>query len=139
MKLRIAVLLLAALVMGAALADTAVYKWVDKDGNVHYSTVPQNPNAKPTDIINTARKQAPAAGSAPSASSADQVPPISPDDSPACKSAKQTLGKYLLAEALFSVDANGNKTLLSKDKQAQLIQQTRNQVTLACSQPGTPP
>lgn len=139
MKLRIVVLLLAALVMGAALADTVVYKWVDKDGNVHYSTVPQNPNAKPTDIINTAREQAPVAGSAPAASSADQVPSISPDDSPACKSAKQTLGKYLLAEALFSVDANGNKTLLSKDKQAQLIQQTRNQVTLACSQPGTPP
>lgn len=139
MKLRIVVLLLAALVMGAALADTTVYKWVDKDGNVHYSTVPQNPNAKPTDIINTAREQAPAAGSVPAASSADQVPPISPDDSPACKSAKQTLGKYLLAEALFSVDANGNKTPLSKDKQAQLIQQTRNQMTVACSQPGAPP
>lgn len=139
MKLRIIVLLLAALVMSAALADTVVYKWVDKDGNVHYSTVPQTPNAQPTDIINTARDQAPASGSAPTASSANQVPSVSPDDPPACKSAKQELGKYLTAEALYSVDANGNKTLLSKDKHAQLIQQARNQMALACSPPASPP
>jgi Domain of unknown function (DUF4124) len=139
MKLRIIVLLLAALVMGAVLADTMVYKWVDKDGNVHYGTVPQNPNARPTDIVNTAADQAPAAGSAPSASSANRVPQISPDDSPACKSAKQALGKYLTAEALYTVDDKGNKKLLSKDKQAELIQQARNQMTVACSQPGSPP
>jgi Domain of unknown function (DUF4124) len=139
MKIRIIVLLLAALVMGTALADTMVYKWVDKDGHVHYSTVPQNPKAQPTDIINTAGSQAPAASSAPSASSAEQVPPISPDDSPACKAAKEALGKYLTAEALYSVDAKGNKTLLTKDKQAQLIQQARNQVAVSCAPPGSPP
>ena len=139
MKLHIIVFLLTALVTSASLADTMVYKWVDKNGNVHYSTVPQNPNAQPTDIINTGRNQVPTAVSAPSASSADQVPSISPNDSPACKSAKEKLGKYLTAEALFSVDAKGNKTPLSKEKRAQLIQQTRNQVTLACSQPGSPP
>ncbi|HVA56043.1 MAG TPA: DUF4124 domain-containing protein [Gammaproteobacteria bacterium] len=135
MKLRIIVLLLAVMVMGAALADTTIYKWVDKDGNVHYSTVPQNPNAQPTDIVNTASDQAPATSSALTAASADQVPAISPDDSPACKSAKQELGKYLTAEALYSVDTKGNKTLLTKDKQTQLIQQTRNQMTMACSLP----
>lgn len=138
MKLRILVFILTAFVMSAALADTVVYKWVDKDGNVHYSTVPQNPKAQPTNIVNTARDQLPAAGSAPSASSANQIPAISPDDPPACKTAKQELGKYLTAEALYTVDANGNKTLLSQDKQAQLIQQARNQVAVACS-PATPP
>ena len=139
MKLRIIMLLLAAFAAGAVLADTVVYKWVDKNGNVHYSTIPQNPKAQPTDIINTAGNQAPSSGSVPSASSANQVPQISPDDSPACKSAKQALGKYLTAEALYTVDDKGNKTLLSKGKQAELIQQTRNQMLVACSQPGTPP
>jgi hypothetical protein len=139
MKLRISVLLLTAFIMSAALADTVVYKWVDQNGNVHYSTVPQNPKAQPTDIVNTARDQMPASSSAPSASSANQVPAISPDDPPACKTAKQELGKYLTAEALYTVDANGNKTLLSKDKQAQLIQQARNQVAVACSPASSPP
>ncbi len=139
MKSRCIVLLLAALVMGAALADTAVYKWVDKDGNVHYSSVPQTPNAQPTDIINTASDQVPAASSAPSAGSANQVPAISPDDAPACKTAKQELGKYLTAGALYTVDASGNKSVLTKDKQAQIIQQARNQVTVACSPAGSPP
>jgi Domain of unknown function (DUF4124) len=139
MKTRIIVLLVTGLLMGAALADTMVYKWVDKNGNVHYSTVPQNATAKPTDIINTAGTQAATASSAPAASSAEQIPAISADDSPACKSAKQALGKYLTAEALYTVDAKGNKTLLPKDKQAQLIQQARNQVTVACAPAGSPP
>ncbi len=139
MKWRILVLLLTAFILSAALADTVVYKWVDQYGNVHYSTVPQNPKAQPTDIVNTARDQAPSTSSAPAASSANQVPAISPDDPPACKTAKQELGKYLTAEALYTVDANGNKTLLSKDKQEQLIQQARNQVAVVCSSAGPPP
>lgn len=139
MKLHILVLLLAALAVNAALADSIVYKWVDKNGNVHYSTVPQNPNAQPTDIINTAHAQAPTASSAPSAGSATLVPVISADDTPACKSAKQKLGTYLLAQTLYRVDADGHKTPLSKDQQAELIQQTRNEMTMACSKPGGAP
>ncbi len=132
-------ILLFALSMCAVHAATVVYKWVDKDGNVHYSTVPHSAKAQPTNIINTASDQAPTASSAPRASSANPVPVISPNDSPACKSAKQQLGKYLTAQALYSVDANGNKVLLSKDKKSQLIQQVRNQVTMACSPTGSPP
>jgi hypothetical protein len=139
MKFASILLMLTVLTMAAVRADTVVYKWVDKDGNVHYSTVPQNPNAKPTHIINTAGDRAASASSAPAASSANQVPLISPDDSPACKTAKQELGKYLTAQALYSVDAKGNKVLLSKEKQQQLIQQTRNQVTLACAPAAAPP
>ncbi|MDE2235285.1 MAG: DUF4124 domain-containing protein [Gammaproteobacteria bacterium] len=139
MKLASILLMLIALTMAAVRADTIVYKWVDKDGNVHYSTVPQNPNAKPTQIINTAGDRAPSASSAPAASTANQVPLISPNDSPACKAAKQELGKYMTAQALYSVDAKGDKLLLTKEKQQQLIQQTRNQVTLACTPAGTTP
>lgn len=139
MKIGKMLILLFVLTMGAVQAATMVYKWVDKDGNVHYSTVPHNAKAQPTNIINTASDQAPTTSSVPRASSANPVPTISPNDSPACKKAKQQLGKYLTAEALYSLDAKGNKVLLSKDKKLQIIQQARNQMTMACSPSGSQP
>lgn len=140
---RILILLLAALVMSAALADGTIYKWVDKNGNVHYSTVPQNPNAQPLNIVNTANDQAPAADTAPAAASAaaatQALATITPGDSPACKSARETLVKYLSAAYLYTTGANGDKQKLSRQQQDMAVVEAKNAVTQACSAKESPP
>ncbi|MGH8397278.1 MAG: DUF4124 domain-containing protein [Gammaproteobacteria bacterium] len=139
----IIIVLLATLITGTALADGTIYKWVDKNGNVHYSTVPQSPNAQPLNIVNTATNHAPPASTAPSAastSSADQaLTTVMPADSATCKSARETLGKYLDASYLYTMDKNGQKQQLPKDQQDQAIAQAKNTVTQACSPQESPP
>ena len=136
MNLRIIVMLLAALIMSTALADTPIYKWVGKDGHVHYSTVPRSADAQQLNIMNRAANPAPAAGTAPSAastSSPDQaLTQVSPDDSPACKSAKETLGRYLGASYLYTLGKDGQKQKLPKDQQDKAV-------TRACALQGTQP
>ncbi len=131
MNVRIIVMLLAALIMSATLADTPIYKWVDRDGHVHYSTVPRSANAQQLNIMNRAANPAPAASTAPpaaSASSPDQaLTQVSPDDSPACKSAKEILGRYLAASYLYTLGKDDQKQKLPKDQQDKAI-----------SRPGTP-
>ncbi len=143
MNLRIIVMLVAALIMSTALADTPIYKWVGKDGHVHYSTVPRSADAQQLNIMNRAANPAPAAGTAPSAastSSPDQaLTQVSPDDSPACKSAKETLGRYLGASYLYTLGKDGQKQKLPKDQQDKAITQARSAVTRACAPQGTQP
>ena len=143
MNLRIIVMLLAALIMSTALADTPIYKWVGKDGHVHYSTVPRSADAQQLNIMNRAANPAPAAGTAPSAastSSPDQaLTQVSPDDSPVCKSAKETLGRYLGASYLYTLGKDGQKQKLPKDQQDKAITQARSAVTRACAPQGTQP
>ena len=82
------------LLAGTTWADTPIYKWVDPQGVVHYSTEPHGDSAKQTNIINsgnslpnpsTAPLPANATGDAGAAASNDAalVQP-SPADSPAC-------------------------------------------------------
>lgn len=143
MNLRIIVMLVAALIMSTALADTPIYKWVGKDGHVHYSTVPRSADAQQLNIMNRAANPAPAAGtalSAASTSSPDQaLTQVSPDDSPACKSAKETLGRYLGASYLYTLGKDGQKQKLPKDQQDKAITQARSAVTRACAPQGTQP
>ncbi|MGA9853076.1 MAG: DUF4124 domain-containing protein [Gammaproteobacteria bacterium] len=134
---RILVMLLATLVMSAVLADGTIYKWVDKNGNVHYSTVPQSPNAQALNIVDNANTQAPTASSAPSAASSAKtnqaLTTITPGDSAACKSARETLLKYLGASYLYTVDQAGEKQHLPKQQQDMAVIQAKNAVTEACT------
>ncbi|HET7922894.1 MAG TPA: DUF4124 domain-containing protein [Gammaproteobacteria bacterium] len=136
MRKPILCLLLTALLAGSALADGPVYKWVDKDGHVHYSTVPHSLDAKPTGITNTTKGMAPSAGTvAGSPTPADALPTISPGDSAACKAAKQKLSQYLSADVLYTQLPDGKQKKLSKDEQAKVVQRARNDVTVACTPP----
>lgn len=130
-------LLIAASLAGAALADSPIYKWVDKDGQVHYSTVPHSANAKPIDVVNTAQGMAPAAGTVAGSAAADNdIPAISPNDSAACKQAKQKLGQYLSAQVLYTTLPNGKQKQLTQDEKAKVVQRARNDVTVACTPSG---
>lgn len=140
MKLRSLILLLAALVTTAALAQGAVYKWVDKNGNVHYSSVPPTSTLAPTAIVNTADNSVAAAGNAPSAASAvAALTTVKGDDSPACKSARETLAKYLSATYLYTLGKDGKQQKLDAEQQAAAVAQAKNTVTQACASQASPP
>ena len=140
MKLRSLILLLAALVTTAALAQGAVYKWVDKNGNVHYSSVPPTSTLAPTAIVNTADYSVAAARNAPSAASAvAALTTVKGDDSPACKSARETLAKYLSATYLYTLGKDGKQQTLDAQQQAAAVAQAKNAVTQACASQASPP
>lgn len=140
MKLRSLILLLAALVTTAALAQGAVYKWMDKNGNVHYSSVPPTSTLAPTAIVNTADYSVAAARNAPSAASAvAALTTVKGDDSPACKSARETLAKYLSATYLYTLGKDGKQQKLDAQQQAAAVAQAKNAVTQSCASQASPP
>lgn len=140
MKMRILLLLATALLMTTAWAQNAVYKWVDKNGQVHYSTVPPSATLAPTSIVNTADLQAPAASSAVSAASqAAALTTITPDDSTACKTARETLAKYLSASYLYTLGKDGNQQKLDPEQQAATVAQAKNAVSQACTSSSSSP
>lgn len=134
MYTRVICLLTAVLLAGSALADSPIYKWVDKDGHTHYSTVPHNSKAKPIDVVNTAEGMAPAPGTIAGSAAADsEIPAISPKDTPACKQAKQKLGQYMTADELYTKLPDGKQKKLSPQEQSKVVQRARNDVTVACT------
>lgn len=139
MSHRIIGILLIALAMGPTLSATPIYKWVDKNGNVHYSTVPQNPNAQPLKILNTAGNRIPSAARLPTAASSNAadraLTRTTPSDSAACKSARKTLSNYLGASYLYTLDKHGKKRQLSKARQGQAIDQAKIAIVKACPPP----
>jgi hypothetical protein len=130
-------LVIAALLAGSVLADSPIYKWVDKDGHVHYSTVPHSSDAKPINVVNSAEGMTPATGTVAGSAAADKlIPQISPTDSAACKTAKQKLGQYMSADVLYTTTPDGKQKKLSQDEQSKVVQRARNDVTVACTPPG---
>ena len=134
-------LVLGMLVMAsAAWGDTPIYKWVDAQGQVHYSTVPHSDNAKPLDIVN--RGTLPNASTAPGAVSANGASSASgdatlvmptPADSPACKAGRDRLFKYMHADHLYTLDDKGQKQQMSKDDQDKALNEARDYVRQACA------
>jgi hypothetical protein len=134
---RIICLLVTALLVSVALADSPIYKWVDKNGHVHYSTVPHSSDAKPISVVNSAQGMAPAAGTiAGSAAGDNAMPTISPNDSAACKTAKQKLSQYMSAQVLYTTTPDGKQKKLTPDEQAKVVQHARNDMTVACTPEG---
>jgi hypothetical protein len=135
----------AALLGTTALADQPIYKWVDEQGKVHYSTEPHSDNAKQLSIQNNsaapaaaAPKPASDAGSPPAAggdvSDAVLLQP-QPDDSPGCKAGRDRLFKYLHADKLYKMDDQGNKVTLTADDMKSALDDARNYVRQACTLP----
>lgn len=138
MRMRLLLLMIVAGLSTATMAQSAVYKWVDKNGHVHYSSVPPSATLAPSSIVNTANTGAPAASSAPSvASQAAALTTITPDDSAACKSARETLAKYLSASYLYTLGKDGKQQKLDPEQQAATVAQAKNAVTQACTPPAS--
>jgi hypothetical protein len=122
----------------AAWGDTPIYKWVDAQGGVHYSTVPHSDDAKQLSIVNTGTlpnaSTAPGAATAASSPAADAslVMPTQAD-SPACKAGRDRLFKYLHADHLYVLDDKGQKQQMSKDDQDKALNEARDYVRQACA------
>jgi uncharacterized protein DUF4124 len=120
--------------VGTALADTPIYKWVDAQGQVHYSTEPHSDKAQQLGIQNTATSHAgtdvaPAASTAPS-DTALTTP--TPTDPPACKFGRDRLAKYLHAGTLYTKDDKGNDVALSAADQKKAVADAREYVKQTC-------
>lgn len=131
-------LVAALLAAGAAWADTPIYKWVDDQGKVHYSTVPHGDKPQQLGIQNTATPHAgtdvtpvPGASTNPAANDAALLQP-QPSDTPACKAARDKLAQYLHADTLYSQDAKGDKVPLSDSDKQKALDATRLYVKQAC-------
>ena len=138
MKTAFAIALGAFILASAAWGDTPIYKWVDAQGVVHYSTVPHSDDAKQLNIVNTGTlpnaSTAPAAASAGGSPAAD-VSLVTPTqaDSPACKAGRDRLFKYLHADHLYVLDDKGQKQQMSKDDQDKALSEARDYVRQACA------
>ena len=140
MRMRLLFLTLITALATSAVAQSAIYKWVDKDGQVHYSSVPPSATLAPTSIVNSATEAAPAAGSAPSAATGTAaLTTITPDDSAACKTARETLAKYLGASYLYTLGKDGKQQKLDPTQQAAAVAQAKNAVSQACSPQASAP
>jgi hypothetical protein len=118
-----------------AWADAPIYKWVDDQGKVHYSSVPHGDNSQQLKIVNKGSGVTPAAGvstQAAPASDDKNLTTATPSDSATCKAARDTLTKYLGADYLYTLDAKGEKQKMPKDQQEQTITQAKAAVTQAC-------
>jgi hypothetical protein len=125
--------------VSAALADTPIYKWVDAQGQVHYSTVPHSDKAQQLPIQNTSTPNAgtavtPAAGASTANSPANDARLVQsqPTDAPACKFGRDRLSKYLQAGTLYSTDDKGNKTPLSEADKQKAVNDARDFVKQVC-------
>lgn len=140
-SLKTIIAFLALSIATAAWGDTAIYKWVDAKGVVHYSTVPHDSNAKPIGIVNTANTPTPSTAAAPasatSTSAADDALVMpTPADSPACKAGRNRLFQYLHADSLYQIDSKGRKEKLSKQEMQKALEGAREYVRQACSPGG---
>ena len=121
----------------AAWADAPIYKWVDAQGKVHYGPQPQGDAAQQLSAVNKGQgvpaggTAAPAATAAPSDSSS--LTQAGPNDSAACKAAKDTLAKYLAADYLYTLDAKGQKQKMPKEDQDKTIADAKAKVAQACN------
>lgn len=134
------------LLASGAWADTPIYKWVDAQGVVHYSTEPHGDGAQQTKIINSGNSlpnvstaplpvAATGAGAAGASDDATLVAP-QPADSPACKAGRDRLSQYLHADRLYQIDDKGQKVVLSSQDKAKALDDARNYVRQACSPGG---
>src|SRR5579863_3802872 len=142
MKTLLSLIAACVLFAAAAQADAPIYKWVDAQGKVHYGPAPQSDAAQQLNTVNkgaaigSSTSAAPAASTAPADANALTQP--GPNDSAACKAAKDTLAKYLAADYLYTLDANGQKQKMPKEDQDKTIATAKANVTQACGGGGTP-
>ncbi len=143
----ISVLTLSTLLLASAVwADSAIYKWVDEKGVVHYSTEPHSDAAKPIGIVNTGNSLPnpstapfPASATGPGAAAgADDgtLVQVTPGDSRACRANRDRLSKYLQAGDFYRLDDKGQKVLLSAEEKAQALEDARNAVRQMCKPGG---
>ena len=114
--------------LAAGTATAAVYKWVDKDGKVHYGDRP---------VAGAQQQSITAPGVTPPAPSED-APAGDADPEAAqvranqCTAARKRLDSYEQSSTVVQRDPNGQERRLSADERVDLIVQARRDVNALC-------
>ena len=150
-KIYIPYLLLALIFLASLSVQADVYRWVDKDGAIHFGDKPANKqSAEKVEIKtnvgtnnqsqgNRLRKQQHLL------SVMDEERKINEQKQAKekkdkqvvisnCKSAQTTLNDYLRSGVLFNVDESGNKTYLSDQQREEEIKKARETVKYWCKE-----
>jgi hypothetical protein len=115
----------------SAAAEPTLYRWVDKNGTVHYSDQPavnaQQFNPNPLD------GHASPGGAASGASQSDAA-----TQQAECKSKGEELGRYKNAAAITETDALGNTREYSAEQKNQLVVKTQQYIDEHCADATAP-
>lgn len=120
----IAFALLAAMVSLSAHAD-GVYKWTDKNGNVHYGDKPKE-GGQQVDVK-------------PSSGSGSPDAKLDAEHAAQCDKAKAQLESYKKASIIKETNALGQERTYSSQEKQQLIAKAEKDAADACAPPKTAP
>ncbi len=137
MRTLVAIIIGMSVLAPAAWGDTPIYKWVDPQGVVHYSTEPHSDDAKQLTIVNTGTLPGASTAAAPASATAADASLVvpTPADSPTCRAARDHLYQYLHSD-LYKVDDKGQKQKLSAEDTQNALNDARNDVNQACGPGG---
>ena len=116
----------AALLFAGAAAADQVYRWVDKNGQVHYSDQPA-PNAQAVEINSVPSTAAPA------------VSEIAAQRAAECQQKRELLTRYQNAAAITETDALGSTHTYTAEEKQKLIERTQSWLELNCGGSQAPP
>jgi hypothetical protein len=111
--------------VASADTSTKLYRWVDKDGHVHYGDQPAAPNAKPVNPKVPGSEDAQDAADAAAKAAADK-------QAAECKSKNDQLGRYKGATTVSETDALGNTREYTDEQRDQLVTKTQKYVDDHC-------
>ena len=125
------------LMCATAGADATLYRWVDKDGHVHYGDQ-ATANAKPVNpnLLNNG-EDASVSSSSSGASGAAKTPDAAKQAS-ACKSKSDELIRYQGASTITETDALGNSREYTAEQKDQLIAKTQKYLNDNCGNGPSP-
>jgi len=136
------ILTLAVLYSFTAQADSAVYKWTDSNGEIHYEEQPpSNPNTTvsivTSKLASTNDEGAPAniTPDTTTATTDQQTAPQTPatDKPDNCALAKQRLEALTIHPKVRVIDAQGNTTILDESERQAQITLTNLQISQFCT------
>lgn len=122
----------ALLFAAAAGADPTLYRWVDKDGHVHYGDQPTAPNAQQIspNVSNTSDTSGSSSGGADGPAPAKQTAD--------CKNKADELARYKSASSITETDPLGNSREYTAEQREQLLARTQKYLDEHCAQAAAP-
>ena len=125
------------LVAVAAPAQAELYRWVDDNGQVHYSDKKPNQNTAPTGVAETLQF---APGTAANKAKRDQAAAQALEDEKVaerCAAARRQLNTYRRAVSLVREAPDGTEVELLPEERVALIEQSQAKVAEDCGEPAS--
>lgn len=114
----------------AAQDSSKLYRWVDKDGHVHYGDQPGSSNASQVNLKAINGSDSIAGDPVKAATEQKQAS--------VCKQKSDQLGQYQKASSITETDAMGNQHQYSPEEQTQLVASTQKYLDDNCSGSAAP-